>query len=75
MLKDRLTLLEGKCATIPYDEKLRIQAITNIVKDLLPIPNKHPSINRDHEYKRQGAVSVHSAAELLTDNTIPLLKD
>jgi hypothetical protein len=43
---------------LSYDEKPGIQAISNTAPDLPPVPGRHPSVGRDHEYKRQGTVSL-----------------
>jgi transposase len=67
--------IERNCAIISYDEKPGIQAIKNIVADLLPAPNKHPAIVRDHEYKRLGTVSLLAGIDLHTGDIIPLVKD
>jgi len=61
--------------TISYDEKPGIQAIKSIVADLLPIPNKHPAITRDNEYKRLGTLSLLAGIDLHTGDIIPLVKD
>ena len=67
--------VERNCVIISYDEKPGIQAIKNIVADLLPAPNKHPAIVRDHEYKRLGTVSLLAGIDLHTGDIIPLVKD
>ena len=66
---------ERNCVIISYDEKPGIQAIKNIVADLLPVPNKHPAIARDHEYERLGTVSLLAGIDLHTGDIIPLVKD
>ena len=38
---------------LSYDEKPGIQAISNTAPDLPPVPGRHTSVGRDHEYKRQ----------------------
>lgn len=67
--------VERNSVIISYDEKPGIQAIKNIVADLLPAPNKHPAIVRDHEYKRLGTVSLLAGIDLHTGDIIPLVKD
>ena len=47
---------EPAVAVISYDEKPGIQAIGAIAPDLRPVPGTHPTISRDHEYKRHGTV-------------------
>jgi transposase len=66
---------ERDCGIISYDEKPGIQAIKNIVADLLPVPNKHPAIVRDQEYERRGTVSLLAAIDLHTGDIISLVKD
>ena len=41
-------------AVISYDEKPGIQAIGTLAPNLRPVPGTHPTISRDHEYKRHG---------------------
>ncbi len=66
---------ERNSVTISYDEKPGIQAIKNIAPDLLPVPNKHPAISRDHEYKRLGTISLLAGIDLHTGHVIPLVRD
>ena len=61
--------------TISYDEKPGIQAIKNIGAELLPVPEKHAAIGRDHEYKRLGTVSLLAGIDLLSGRVIPLVKN
>lgn len=61
--------------TISYDEKPGIQAIGNIVADLLPKINEHSTIARDPEYKRLGTVSLLAGIDLHTGRVIPLVRD
>jgi transposase len=75
LLNKQTSSSERNCTTISYDEKPGIQAIKNIVADLLPIPNKHPAITRDNEYKRLGTVSLLAGIDLHTGDIIPLVKD
>jgi len=53
-------------AYISYDEKPGIQAIGNVAPDLPPVPDMYPSLNRDHEYKRYGTLSLLAGIDLLT---------
>ena len=57
---------EGRPATITVcvDEKPGVQAISNTAPDLPPVPDKHPRIARDHEYKRMGTLSILAAMDL-----------
>lgn len=52
---------QGKRATISFDEKPGIQAISNAAPDLAPVPGAHACWMRDHEYKRNGTVSLLGA--------------
>ena len=57
-----------------YDEKPGIQAIATTSPDLPPTV-KNGTIKRDYEYKRLGTVSLLAAIDLLTGETIPLVRD
>jgi transposase len=50
--------------TVSVDEKPGVQAIANTSPDLPPVPGKHPTINRDHEYERLGTCSILAALDL-----------
>jgi hypothetical protein len=50
--------------TVSVDEKPGLQAIANTALDLPPLPGKHSSIGRDHEYKRLGTCSILAALDL-----------
>lgn len=50
--------------TVSVDEKPGLQAIANTTPDLPPVPGKHPSVGRDHEYKRLGTCSILAALDL-----------
>lgn len=56
--------------TVSYDEKPGIQAKGNTSDDLLPIPGKHPTLMRDHEYVRHGTVSLLSGIDLHSGKVI-----
>jgi transposase len=62
-------------AFVSYDEKPGIQAIENTAPDLPPVPGEHPTIARDHEYKRHGTVSLLAGIDLLTGQVHALVKD
>jgi len=64
-----------KQTTISYDEKPGIQAIKNIAPQLQPIVGKHPTLQRDYEYKRLGTVSLLAGIDLHNGKIIPLVKD
>jgi len=61
--------------TISYDEKPGIQAIRNIAPQLQPVPGKHPTIKRDHEYERLGTVSLLAGIDLHTGKIIPVVRE
>ena len=62
-------------AIISYDEKPGIQAIATTAPDLPPAPGAHPTFARDHEYKRQGTVSLLAGIDLLTGQVHALVND
>ena len=50
--------------TVSVDEKPGVQAIGNTAPDLPPVPGKHPSVGRDHEYVRMGTWSILAGLDL-----------
>src|SRR5580658_5674465 len=50
--------------TVSVDEKPGLQAIANTAPDLPPVAGKHPTVTRDHEYKRLGTCSILAALDL-----------
>lgn len=50
--------------TVAVDEKPGVQAIGNTAPDLPPVPGKHPTVSRDHEYKRYGTLSILASLDL-----------
>jgi len=50
--------------TVSVDEKPGLQALANTAPDLPPVAGKHPSVSRDHEYKRLGTCSILAALDL-----------
>lgn len=50
--------------TVSIDEKPGVQAIENTASDLPPVPGKHPTVGRDHEYKRHGTLSILASLDL-----------
>jgi transposase len=62
-------------AIVSYDEKPGIQAIGNMAADLRPVPGTHPTIQRDHEYKRHGTVTLMAGIDLLTGRVHALVRD
>jgi transposase len=62
-------------AIVSYDEKPGVQAIASTAPDLPPLPGIHPSVARDHEYKRHGTVSLLAGIDLLSGKVHALVKD
>lgn len=62
-------------AIISYDEKPGIQAVANTSPDLPPQPGVHSTFARDHEYQRNGTVSLLAGIDLLTGQVHALVKD
>lgn len=60
---------------LSYDEKPGIQAIGNTAPDLPPVPGRHTSVGRHHEYKRHGTVSLLAGIELLSGEVLGLVRD
>ena len=56
----------GAVAIISYDEKPGIQTIATTAPDLAPLPGKHKTPRRDHEYVRHGTLSLLAGIDLLT---------
>jgi hypothetical protein len=50
--------------TVSIDEKPGVQAIANTAPDLPPVPGKHPTVSRDHEYQRHGTLSILASLDL-----------
>jgi transposase len=50
--------------TVSIDEKPGVQAIENTAPDLPPVPEKHPTIGRHHEYQRHGTLSILASLDL-----------
>jgi transposase len=50
--------------TVSIDEKPGVQAIENTAPDLPPVPQKHATVGRDHEYKRHGTLSILASLDL-----------
>lgn len=53
-------------AVLSYDEKPGIQAIATTAPDLPPRPGKHATVQRDHEYKRLGTITLSAAVDLVS---------
>jgi len=55
---------EPHVITVSIDEKPGIQAIENTAPDLPPVPMKHATVGRDHEYRRHGTLSILASLDL-----------
>ena len=62
-------------AIVSYDEKPGIQALATTAPDLPPKPGVHATFARDHEYKRQGTLSLLAGIDLLTGKVHALVRD
>ncbi len=56
---------EQSIAILSYDEKPGIQAIGMKGPDLPPVPGRHESFGRDHEYLRHGTLSLLAGIDLM----------
>jgi len=65
----------SQVAVLSYDEKPGIQVIENTALDLPPVPGRHPSVSRDHEYIRHGTLSLLAGIDLLTGHVHGLVAD
>src|SRR5450432_4390759 len=61
--------------TVSVDEKPGVQAIGNTSPDLPPVPGKHPTISRDHEYERLGTCSILAALDLQDGHVTARVED
>ena len=50
--------------TVSVDEKPGLPAIANTAPDLPPVPGRHPTLARDHEYQRLGTCSIWAGLDL-----------
>jgi transposase len=62
----QLPAADRPAAVLSYDEKPGIQAIANTAPDLPPKPGKHATVQRDHEYKRLGTLTLSAAIDLVS---------
>ena len=67
-------LPDDVCAVVSYDEKPGIQAISNTAPDLPPVPGKHHTLSRDHEYVRHGTVTLLAAIDLIDGSVHGILR-
>ncbi len=76
MVYKEVTLGEQKTSdgrpmiTVSVDEKPGVQALATVSPDLPPVPEKHPTVSRDYEYKRLGTVSILAALDLQDGHVI-----
>ena len=64
----------GKLNAIPpCDEKPGIQAIGNIYPDKQP-DEDHGYVSRNHDYRRNGTLSLLAGTDLITGQIIPLVE-
>jgi len=75
LVNENAGTVERTMTTLSYDEKPGIQAIKNIAPQLQPVAGKHQTLQRDHEYKRLGTVSLLAAIDLHTGIIIPKVFD
>lgn len=61
-------------AVLSFDEKPGIQAIANTAPDLPPVPGRHATVSRDHEYVRHGTLSLLAAIDLLSGEIMGLVR-
>ena len=61
--------------TVSIDEKPGVQAIENTALDLPPVPQKHPTVGRDHEYKRHGTLSILASLDLHDGHVIARVEE
>src|SRR6266567_9457472 len=61
--------------TVSVDAEPGVQAIGNTAPDLPPVPGKHPTISRDHEYERLGTCSILAALDLQDGHVTARVED
>jgi transposase len=61
--------------TLSYDEKPGIQAIANTAPDLPPAPGVNPVWKRDHEYKRNGTLSLLAGIDLHDGHVLGIVRE
>jgi transposase len=55
-----------RVAILSYDEKPELQALAPTAPDRPPQRGRHPTVQRDHEYKRLGTVTLSAAVDLVS---------
>jgi transposase len=66
---------QDKNTTLSYDEKPGIQAIANTAPDLPPVRGFSPAGKRDHEYKRNGALSLLAGIDLYDGHVLGIVRE
>jgi len=61
--------------TVSVDEKPGVQALGNTAPDLPPVPGKHPTVARDHEYIRYGTWSILAGLDLHDGHVIARVEE
>ena len=61
--------------TVSIDEKPGVQAIANTAPDLPPVPEQHPQVGRDHEYKRHGTLSILASLDLQDGHVVARVEE
>jgi len=64
-----------KNTTLSYDEKPGIQAIANTAPDLPPVTGRQPEWKRDHEYKRNGTLSLLAGIDLHDGHVLGIVRE
>jgi len=62
-------------AVLSYDEKPGIQALGNTAPDLPPVPGRHATRGRDHEYVRHGTLSLLAGIDLWNGEVLGLVRE
>lgn len=62
-------------AVLSYDEKPGIQALENTAPDLPPVPGRHTTVGRDHEYVRHGTLSLLAGIDLWNGEVLGLVRE
>jgi hypothetical protein len=60
---------------LSYDEKPGIQAIGNTAPDSPPVPGRHATLGRDHEYQRYGTLSLLAGIDLRSGEVLGLVRE
>jgi transposase len=71
----KLGLPAAVVGVLSYDEKPGIQAIANTAPDLPPVPGRHATWGRDHEYERHGTLSLLAGIDLLSGEVLGLVRE